>query len=338
MYSCTLQHSRFDIARQGAPAPLRAPLRRLQRVWGELARSQNEPYVVHAAIPVGYAAALRDVTAAISICLAETPDAVAQPLLQFYFDALYFSRLADAFGTHSLFDSSAAAPGPRGAPRTDLCIRNVVPAPFLRPRYAATQATVLFSATLSPRQFYVDLLGMPDDTAWLTVDSPFTKEQLEVRIVSGISTRWTDRRASLTPIATLIAQQLRRAPGNYLAFFSSFDYLEQVAAALQRDHCDIPSWMQPRGSDERARAAFLTRFTADGHGVGFAVLGGAFGEGGRSARATIDRRVHRHPWPATTQAPSMNRCDAGCSCRTGQATTTPTCIQVCARSCRRREE
>jgi Rad3-related DNA helicase len=31
--------------------------------------------------------------------------------------------------------------------------------------------------------------------------------------------------------------------------------------------------------EESARTAFLTRFTADSAGVGFAVLGGAFGEG-----------------------------------------------------------
>ena len=41
-----------------------------------------------------------------------------------------------------------------------------------------------------------------------------------------------DREASLTPLADRIAAQFRACRGNYLAFFSSFAYLEQVADRL----------------------------------------------------------------------------------------------------------
>ncbi|PWQ83678.1 ATP-dependent DNA helicase, partial [Enterococcus faecium] len=77
----------------------------------------------------------------------------------------------------------------------------------------------------------------------------------------------------------LIARQYERMPGNYLAFFSSFEYLQQVAGLLAEQHGQIPLWSQEPGMDEAARQAFLDRFVADGRGVGFAVLGGAFGEG-----------------------------------------------------------
>ncbi len=50
-----------------------------------------------------------------------------------------------------------------------LCIRNVLPAFFLKPRLAATRTAVLFSATLTPSTFYSDTLGLPDDTAHPTV-------------------------------------------------------------------------------------------------------------------------------------------------------------------------
>ncbi len=94
-----------------------------------------------------------------------------------------------------------------------------------------------------------------------------------------MSTRYRERQASLAPIVELIAEQYRSKPGNYLAFFSSFEYLQQVAALLAERYPQLPRWEQASGMDEAAREAFLARFVPDGEGIGFAVLGGAFGEG-----------------------------------------------------------
>ncbi|PAV93376.1 hypothetical protein WR25_26039 [Diploscapter pachys] len=120
---------------------------------------------------------------------------------------------------------------------------------------------------------------MPTDTAWLEVAAPFRAEQLQVRIVSEVSTRYQQRQASLAPIVELIAAQFAGQPGNYLAFFSSFEYLEQVARLLAERYPALPIWRQSPGMDEASREAFLARFVEHGQGVGFAVLGGAFGEG-----------------------------------------------------------
>lgn len=160
-----------------------------------------------------------------------------------------------------------------------LCIRNVVPANFLRQRYLATKSTVLFSATLSPQRFYADTLGLSSETAWLDVASPFDPRQLQVHILDRISTRFADREASLQPIAELIQAQWHREPGNYLAFFSSFDYMAGAEEALRSLCPEIPVWSQQPGSDDGARAAFLGRFKAHGSGISFAVLGGSFAEG-----------------------------------------------------------
>jgi Rad3-related DNA helicase len=202
-------------------------------------------------------------------------------LLQFYFDALQFTRLLDTYGAHSLFDITRE-PTTRSGGRHDestVCIRNVLPAPFLKPRFAAARSTVLFSATLAPWNFYTDTLGLPENTAWLDVAAPFTPEQLTVHIARDISTRFQHRSRSLGAIVRLIAAQYEAAPGNYIAFFSSFDYLEQAMRELCARHPNIPVWQQGRRMDEREREAFLARFTLDGRGVGFAVLGGSFAEG-----------------------------------------------------------
>jgi Rad3-related DNA helicase len=149
----------------------------------------------------------------------------------------------------------------------------------LQPRLAAAQAVVLFSATLSPQAYHADLLGLPANTAWIDVPSPFAARQLSVRVARHISTRWADRSRSLAPIVDAIAGQFAARPGLYLAFFSSYDYLDQAFARLREQHPDLPCWEQQRQMPEAAREAFLARFMPGAQGVGFAVLGGAFAEG-----------------------------------------------------------
>src|SRR5690606_35040069 len=96
-----------------------------------------------------------------------------------------------------------------------------------RGRVAAAHSSTLFSATLTPARYQQDMLGLPEGTRWLDVASPFSPEQLQVRYVSNLSTRYQHRADSLLPICQLIAEQYRQRPGNYLAFFSSYRYLEQ---------------------------------------------------------------------------------------------------------------
>ena len=285
MYSATLHSAAWRAARAAAPPALRAPLARLHRGWGALARAQATDHAVLDGPPEAFCSALQAATAAIGEHLADDPAGLGPaqlPLMAVYFDALQFCRLLDSFGSHSLLDLTrhAAAPG-RGRQRADssIALRNLLPAPFLGPRFEAAHCTVLFSATLAPRAFYVDALGLPADSAWLDVDAPFRPEQLRVRIVREVSTRYADRAASLGPIAALLAAQYRRQPGLYLAFFSSFDYLQQAADAFAAAHPQVPHWRQGRQLDEAGRQAFLARFTPGQQGIGFAVLGGVFAEG-----------------------------------------------------------
>ena len=261
-------------ARAAAPAPLRKDHERVGRCWKEIEGAGSGPYEVLAELPARLLAALQGAVASITDIMVE-PGAALDPALQrFYFDALAFTRLAESFGAHSLCDLETG-----GARDSTLSIRNIVPAPFLKPRFAAAHSTALFSATLSPWNYFSDALGLPGDTAWVDVASPFAAGQLAVHVVSSISTRYQHRVRSVAPIAMLIARQYAAQPGNYLAFFSSFDYLEQVADAFEERIPKVPVWRQARRMDEAERAAFLARFTEEGCGIGFAVLGGSFGEG-----------------------------------------------------------
>ncbi len=307
MYSAPLSQPLLKAVRRAsthAEPRLKRSLDRLNRQWSALHPEPSAPYTVLDAIPEAFTAALRESLALMGDLSLDRPT-LAQDLLQrapgadlqrLQFDLLHFSRLAECFGTHSLFDvtrlglhgdsrgepQQGGADVPRravGRPSSLLTLRCIVPATHLVDRFAAARCTVLFSATLSPRSYHADLLGLPDNTAWLDVPSPFGAQQLQVRVAHHISTRWVDRSASLAPIADQIARQYGAAPGHYLAFFSSYDYLDQVFAQLRGAHPQVVAWEQQRQMDEPARAAFLARFTPGGVGVGFAVLGGAFAEG-----------------------------------------------------------
>ncbi len=290
MYTAELEHAPLRLLRKTAPASLKKALDRVHRQWQALEKDQlasSQPdYQVHPELPEKFTGALQTAVTAIGEFYAEHPAHVDQELQRFYFDAMAFMRLAECHGDHSLFDvtldaNHAAGAATRSGARADatLCLRNIVPAPFLKPRFEAAHTAALFSATLSPWNYYCDLLGMPPDTAWVDVESPFIAEQLAVRVASRISTRYQHRDRSLAPIAQLMGEQYARQPGNYLAFFSSFDYMDKAARAFSERWPDVPVWLQERRMDETARAAFIARFTEDSRGIGFAVLGGAFGEG-----------------------------------------------------------
>ncbi|MFP3566761.1 ATP-dependent DNA helicase [Paraburkholderia sp. SIMBA_030] len=281
MYTASLDQAAFRAARKTAPAALRKPLERLNREWNALKRAQTDTYQVYADVPGKLLPAAQNLIGAVTDLLAEAPLSIDEASLRFFFDAMHFVALAEQFGEHSIFDITLTADryAPRGKTSCTLCVRNVIPAPFLAPRYATARTTVMFSGTLNPHHFYRDTLGLPEQTNWLDVEGPFRAEQLQVRVASNVSTRWRDRERSLLPIVDLIARQYAAQPGNYLGFLSSFDYLQRVVALMRERYPDLPVWTQEPGMGEAARDAFLARFRTMDRGVGFAVLGGAFSEG-----------------------------------------------------------
>ena len=273
MYSTELTRDSLKTLRKHPPPSLKKTLDSLYRSWLALEKQQTADYQVYEEIPEKLLSALTRTCAEIGLYFADNPRELAAPLQEFYLQALLFNRLAESFARHSLFDISKADS------TSTLSLRNIVPASFLQTRFAAAHCCTLFSATLSPWHYYADTLGLPDNTGWIDVDSPFSEEQLSVRVIDSVSTRYADRGSSVAPIVNLMAGQYHAQAGNYLAFFSSFDYLEQVSTAFQKLHPDIPLRLQSRRMSEEQRSEFLAQFNEHSQGIGFAVLGGAFAEG-----------------------------------------------------------
>ena len=344
MYSATLSQARLQAVHAVAPAAVRRTLERLNQSFNALHQVQLAPYQVYAEVPAPFLKALQQAITLMTDFLAANPTRVDGALQDFYFEALHFARMADAFGEHSLFDITLPDEPPgQGDAGTlhgahddaTLCLRNVVPAPFLAPRFVAAQSVVLFSATLSPQQFYRETLGLPASVGWMDVQSPFSAGQLRVAAVRNLSTRYQHRDQSLPAIAALMAAQYDKAPGNYLVFLSSYEYLRKLALLFRQRYPHITAWEQTREMDEARREQFLARFTPISKGLGFAVLGGSFAEG-------IDLPGHRliGAFIATLGMPQVNLSTSRSgnawapTLASAEAMTTPICTPACKRWCR----
>ena len=279
MYSAELRYGAFNEMQSKAPKALKTVLDALNISWLVLIRNQEKLYEVYNYIPEEFALLLQRALTKITDYLAEHPTYNEISVLTFYFDALQFATLAEAFGLHSIFDITKSDRNV-GLFQQDavLCIRNVVPENFLSSRFKISSSSTLFSATLSPPSFFNDMLGLPDKTQFLDVDSPFGAHQLTVHVAKHISTRFRERTHSLLPIVNLVAQQYLEKPGNYMLFVSSFDYLNDVKNLFTDSYPSIPTRSQVRTMSEEDKDQFINDFTLESKGIVFAVLGGSFGE------------------------------------------------------------
>ena len=279
MYSAEVSYGAFNQMLSKAPKALKGVLDKLNNTWISLIRSQEKLYEVYDHIPEEFELLLQRALTKITDYLAENPTYNESSVLNFYFDALQFATLAEKFGLHSIFDMTKSDSN-IGLFQQDsiLSIRNIIPANFLASRFKTASSNTLFSATLSPDSFFNDMLGLPDKTQFLDVESPFDAKQLTVNVAKHISTRYRERSHSLLPIVRLVAKQYLEKPGNYILFLSSFDYLNDVKSLFVDRYPNIPTRSQLRTMTEGDKDKFVSDFTLESQGIVFAVLGGSFGE------------------------------------------------------------
>lgn len=141
-------------------------------------------------------------------------------------------------------------------------------------------STVMFSATLTPTEYFADVLGGGDRAVSVSFESPFPKENLAVAIMDGVSTRYEDREASYKKISSSIAATVSARAGNYMAFFPSYKYMEEVLKIFSKKYPKVRVLTQKKNMSPREKEDFLASFVDDGKlRIGFCVLGGSFSEG-----------------------------------------------------------
>ena len=142
------------------------------------------------------------------------------------------------------------------------------------------KSSIFFSATLTPIDYYVKCLGGNDDTPIMKLESPFPSENCLTLVRSDLSTRYKDRINTYKEISKTIDLVIKKKVGNYLVFFSSYQYLEEVYSRMEFDP-NIRYIKQTRDMEDKDKNKFLSYFEVDPTKttVGFAVLGGIFSEG-----------------------------------------------------------
>lgn len=155
------------------------------------------------------------------------------------------------------------------------------PSSLLDSLLSRSSAAILFSATLTPLSYFMDLLGGRDGAASLSLSSPYDRENLGLFAVESISTRYEHRAQSVGEIARCIAAMVSGRRGNYMVYFPSYQYMDAVLRAFRAKYPKVTVIVQKRGMYAKERDEFLDAFRAD-RGVlrvGFCVLGGSFSEG-----------------------------------------------------------
>lgn len=143
--------------------------------------------------------------------------------------------------------------------------------------FKRARSSVLFSATLSPMDYYIDSLTR-EKPYRLHLDSPFNEDNLSLTVMAAVSTRYRDRSRTLEDLVKSIESFTQAKSGNYLIFFPSYRYMLD-AYKLYEDRNFGETVVQAPAMSEKSRAEFLDAFEFGGSKVGFAVLGGIFAEG-----------------------------------------------------------
>jgi DNA excision repair protein ERCC-2 len=226
-------------------------------------------------LPPELAPLLEDALREAEAWLARNQPAEFRPgLLELYFRLQSFARTADLYDEHYV---TLLEPG-RFARVRLFCLD---PSFLLRQALQRGRAALFFSATLTPLEYYRDLLGGSPEDPVLKLRSPFPPEHLAVLIQDRIRTHLKARAESLLEVVVAIGELIQQRRGNYLVYFPSYAYLNAACELFQARFPDIAVLVQRPAMTESDRDAFLNAFTAE-HAetlAGFAVMGGVFGEG-----------------------------------------------------------
>lgn len=145
------------------------------------------------------------------------------------------------------------------------------------------RSAVFFSATLLPIQYYKSLLSSRTDNYAVYADSSFDKKQRMLFVARDVSSLYTRRNENeFQKIASYIQMTARARKGNYIVFFPSYMFMEDVYDQfLGLNSGEMDCIVQSSNMNEEEREAFIEEFASDRARplIAFCVLGGIFSEG-----------------------------------------------------------
>ncbi len=199
-------------------------------------------------------------------------------VLDFYFAVRSFLNIHDIMDENYVIFSEMMEDG-----RFQIKLFCVNPAVNLQNYLEQGNSTIFFSATLLPVHYYKKLLSVEKDDYAVYAHSSFPQENKFLFIGTDVSTRYTRRgESTYQRFARYIAVMAEQKKGNYMAFFPSYRFLEEVHTYFLEcvDH-EVDSICQVSYMDEEQREEFLEEFEQEREKslVAFCVMGGIFSEG-----------------------------------------------------------
>ncbi|MDA3846709.1 MAG: ATP-dependent DNA helicase [Vallitaleaceae bacterium] len=195
-------------------------------------------------------------------------------LLDFYFASYDFIKKMELYSEHyvTYYERN----------RTDIRVKLFCmnPSDNLKTVLGQMKGVVYFSATLTPMPYFMSLLGGDLSSTQLMIGSPFPQDNLGLIIDDKTSTKYVDRPESILPIISTIHSTIAARSGHYIVYFPSYKYMHDVLEKYEPYEDEILI-IQERGQREEEKEAFVNHFhdVSGETKVGFAVLGGMYGEG-----------------------------------------------------------
>ncbi|MSU35639.1 MAG: ATP-dependent DNA helicase [Pedosphaera sp.] len=280
MFSADLRKDAVLATRRSIQEALPACAKALGKVNSFLLKLRKEEGAaegqVRKELPEELLPALRKFLKEAEVWLAQNrPAPFREELMDLYFTVNAFLRTADLYDERFV----TLLEGDRDLLRLRLFCLD--PSRLLREALDRGKAAVFFSATLSPLDYFRQLLGGDAADSTMQLHSPFPPAHLRLLIEDGIQTNFKSRGSSYDAVAHSIAALVAGRNGNYLVYFPSYHYLGEVLARFHELHPTVLTRLQTPAMSDAERDRFLASFIAepDQTQVGFAVLGGVFGEG-----------------------------------------------------------
>ena len=200
-------------------------------------------------------------------------------VLDFYFALRNFLNIYDLVDEHYVIYSQMDEEG-----RFMLKLFCVDPSANLQKCIDKARATIFFSATLLPVNYYKKLLSTREDNYAIYATSTFEESQRLLLFGRDVSTKYTRRnRSEYEKMAAYIQAVIEKKRGNYMVFFPSYKLMQDVAELFGLSEaggeCEI--LVQHSNMKEEEREAFLAAFDEERSEtlVAFCVMGGIFAEG-----------------------------------------------------------
>ena len=281
MYSATLKKEDFLEMKGIMKTHSMAIARQLERCNKELLALKKECDGARILESCGsFTMALSRLHSTISKYLEDNDDSpVRKEILEFYFEISRFLDVSEVLDDNYVIYTQLLSDG-------SFIIRQYCVEPSKRLQECMDRgiSSILFSATFLPIQYYKNLLGGTKEDYEVYAHSTFEPHKCKILVGNQVTSKYTRRGADeYDRIASYIHELTKAKKGNYLVFFPSHLFLEQVYLSYltQYENIGVSCLTQSEHMSEQDREEFLAKFeeTGDGTLLGFCVLGGIFSEG-----------------------------------------------------------